>query len=85
MKLINNININIPKIKQLFHAYFPIILLLILPHGWSAVILSFAYVIFSGYFYLEKANKGYPDELWSVYMVNMVITLVLLSSYVEAL
>ena len=83
MKLITNINIS--KIKQLFHAYFPLFLLIILPHGWSAVILSSAYVIFSGYFYLEKADKGYPEELWSVYMLNMIIALILLSSYVEAL
>ena len=84
MKITKSIN-TISKIKQLFHSYFPLFLLLILPHGWNAVILSSAYVIFSGYFYLEKADKGYPEELWSVYMLNMIITLILLSSYVEAL
>jgi hypothetical protein len=76
-------HITLTKIKQIIHAYIPLIFLFILPKSLTTVIIAGNYIVFTGYFYLKKMEQGLPDVYWEYYLINSVITLFFVAAYTE--
>ena len=79
------LTVTITKTKQIIHAYIPLLLLFLLPHSFTTVVISLGYAVFLGYFYLKKAESGYPSIYWEYYMVNTLVSLIFLGGYVNEL
>jgi len=77
--------VTISKVKQIIHAYMPLLLLFLLPKGFTAVVAALAYIVFTGYVYLKKANEKYPSIYWEYYMLNLLLTLIVLGGYVNGI
>ena len=76
---------SISKIKQITHAYLPLLLLLFLPKGWTAVTIVLLYVFFAGYFYLKKVELKETAENYEYFMFNLLPILIILGGYVNGL
>jgi len=72
------------KIKQIIHAYIPLILLLILPHSFISLLVPALYSVIAGYFYIEKAMTM-PVCYSEYFFANSAITLIFMALYVNAL
>ena len=80
-----NKKVKINKIKQIIHAYLPILILFILPKSWLSLFIAGAYFNIAGYSYFKRADNGENDENFEYFMVNSLVTLAVFAGYVNAL
>lgn len=77
--------LSISKTKQIFHAYFPLVFIVLFPKSFLGVILALAYVVLSGYVYLNRSSRNYPEESYEYYLINVAMTVVIIGLHVNAL
>jgi len=68
--------VSIAKIKQFFHAFMPVAILLFLPHSDKILLISFLYMVITGFVYFRRALKGYPEETYKYYETAIVMSLI---------
>ena len=78
-------HLSISKIKQITHAYLPLLLLLSFPKGWSAIFASIGYIFVASFFYLKKGEMKETAENYEYFMLNLLPTLIILGGYVNGL
>ncbi len=74
-------NLKISKVKQIIHAYIPVILLFILPQSFWSLLVAGSYYIIAAYFYFTD----YKQNEIEIFTVNSLITLLVMGFYVNAL
>ena len=80
-----NLNLSLTRFKQIFHAYFPLVFIILFPKSFLGIVFATGYVVFSGYIYLERINKQYPEYFYEYYLANSILTLVIIGLHVNAL
>jgi hypothetical protein len=88
MKNTNNIiskkDLKIAQAKQVFHAYLPVLILFIFPHGFTTLLISLGFVFVSMSVYLKRIGKK-MSFTYEYYLANSILTLILLGGYANGL
>ena len=74
---------SISKAKQIFHAYLPLIFIFIFPQSFTGVFLAMGYIVFSGYIYLDRIPKKMPEFTYEYYLINSMITLIIIALHIN--
>jgi len=79
------LNLSLTKIKQLIHAYIPLLMIILFPKSITAVIMTMAYIAFSGYIYINRIENKAPVETYETYTAHIILTLIILALHINAI
>ena len=77
-----NLVITIQDIKDIFHAVMPIVLMIILPHGWITFGIVYAYIMIKSYVYTFIKN---PNNMSVIAIIGLLINFIAAVGYINGL
>ena len=76
------ITITAQILKDIFHAVAPILLMFFLPQGWRTFFIVYVYILLKMYVYFFIKDF---DKLSVVAVIGLLIDVILITGYLEAL
>ena len=74
--------IQVQTLKDIFHFIFPILLLIILPKGWSSFFTVYGYFVLKLYVYLHLKDQ---QNLSPVAVMGVILNAIFLVAYAEGI